>query len=113
MHLQLILSRNKSSLNDGGIAAILNLAMSRGRPSTNQTFFAGETIIIPQNNRLAPSLNFFGVGLYCCEVLQSRGNNFKCQNQGKNNVKLKGNPAFHLLTLVGKSSLIIFFRLLE
>ena len=27
---------------DGGIAAILNLAMSRGRASTNQTFFAGE-----------------------------------------------------------------------
>ena len=42
MHLQLILSRNKSSLNYGGIAAILNLAMSRGRASTNQTFFAGE-----------------------------------------------------------------------
>ena len=42
MHLQLILSRNKSSLNDGGIAAILNLAISRGRTSTNQTFFAGE-----------------------------------------------------------------------
>ena len=44
MYLQLILSRNKSSLNDGGIAAILNLAMSRGRPSTNETFFAGETM---------------------------------------------------------------------
>ena len=28
--------------NDGGIAAILNLAMSRDRASTNQTFFAGE-----------------------------------------------------------------------
>ena len=27
---------------DGGIAAILNLAMSRGRASTNQTIFAGE-----------------------------------------------------------------------
>ena len=27
----------------GGIAAILNLAMSRGRATTNQTFFAGET----------------------------------------------------------------------
>ena len=26
----------------GGIAAILNLAMSRGRATTNQTFFAGE-----------------------------------------------------------------------
>ena len=32
------------------------------------------TVIIPRNNRLAPSLNFFGVGLYCCEVLRSRGN---------------------------------------
>ena len=28
--------------NDGGIAAIFDLAMSRGRVSTNQTFFAGE-----------------------------------------------------------------------
>ena len=28
--------------NYGGIAAILNLAMSRGRATTNQTFFAGE-----------------------------------------------------------------------
>ena len=105
MHLQLILSGKKSSLNDGGIAAILNLAISDN--------FAGEIIIVLQNNRLVPSLNFFGVGLYCCEVLQSRGNNFKCQNQGKNNVELKGDPAFHLLTLVAKSSLIIFFRLLE
>ena len=26
----------------GGIVAILNLAMSRGRATTNQTFFAGE-----------------------------------------------------------------------
>ena len=30
--------------NDGGIATILNLAMSRGRASTNQTFLAGETV---------------------------------------------------------------------
>ena len=30
---------------DGGIAAILNLAMSRGRASTNQTFFAGEGVV--------------------------------------------------------------------
>ena len=29
---------------DGGIAAILNLAMSRGRASTNQTFFAAESV---------------------------------------------------------------------
>ena len=36
--------------NDGGIAAILNLAKSRGRASTNQTFFAGE---------LSPLLPFF------------------------------------------------------
>ena len=28
-------------------------------------------IISPRNNKLAPSLNFFGVGLYCCDVLQS------------------------------------------
>ena len=44
MHLQLILSRNllSTGINYGGIAAILNLAMSRGRASTNQTFFAGE-----------------------------------------------------------------------
>ena len=28
----------------------------------------------PGNNKLAPSLNLFGVGLYCCDVLQSRRN---------------------------------------
>ena len=44
---------------------------------------------------MAPSMIFFGVGLYCCDVLQSRRNSFKCQNQS--NVKLKGDP-----TLVAK-----------
>ena len=43
MHLQLILKAAINLLtNYGGIAAILNLAMSRGRGITNQTFFAGE-----------------------------------------------------------------------
>ena len=37
--------------NDGGIAAILNLAKSRGRASTNQTFFAGEVTIEWTSNR--------------------------------------------------------------
>ena len=46
---------------------------------------------------MAPSMIFFGVGLYCCDVLQSRRNSFKCQNQSKNKVKLEGDP-----TLVAK-----------
>ena len=37
-------------------------------------------IMSPQNDKLAPS----------------------CQNQGKNEVKLKGDPTFHLLTPVAK-----------
>ena len=45
-------------------------------------------IMRPRNNKLAQSLNFFGVGLNC-DVLQSRGNSLKRQNQGKNKVKLK------------------------
>ena len=52
------------------------------------------SIMNPRNNKLAPSLNFFGVGLYCCDVLQSRRNSLECQNQGKNNVELKGDPTF-------------------
>ena len=34
-------SKKDPCSNNVGIAAILNLAMSRGRASTNQTFFAG------------------------------------------------------------------------
>ena len=45
-------------------------------------------IMRPRNNKLAQSLNFFGVGLNC-DVLQSRRNSLKRQNQGKNKVKLK------------------------
>ena len=26
-------------------------------------------ILSPQNNNKAPPLNYFGVGLYCCDVL--------------------------------------------
>ena len=59
-------------------------------------------IMSPRNNKLSPSLNFFGVGLYCCDVFQSRRNSLKCQNQGKNKVKLKGDPTFRLLTPVAK-----------
>lgn len=59
-------------------------------------------IMSPRNNKLAPSLNFFGVGLYCCDVLQSRRNSLKGQNQGKDKVKLKGDPTLHLMTLVAK-----------
>ena len=33
-----------TGINDGGVAAILNLAISRGRASTNHTFFAGEPV---------------------------------------------------------------------
>ena len=46
-------------------------------------------IMSTRNNILAPSLKFFGVGLYCCDVLQSHRNSLKCQNQGKNKDKLK------------------------
>ena len=42
MHLQPFAFAINLLTNDGGIAAILNLAKSRGRASTNQTFFAGE-----------------------------------------------------------------------
>ena len=56
-------------------------------------------IMNPRNNKLAPSLNFFGVGLYCCDVFQSRRNSLKCQNQGKNKVILKGDPTFRLFEL--------------
>ena len=59
-------------------------------------------IMSPRNNKLAPSLNFFGVGLYCCDVLQSHRNSLKCPNQGKNKVNLKGDPTFRLLTPVAK-----------
>ena len=59
-------------------------------------------IMSPQNNKFASSLNFFGVGLYCCVVLQSHRNSLKCQNQGKNKVSLKGDPIFRLLTLATK-----------
>ena len=58
-------------------------------------------IMSPRNNKLALSLNFFGVGLNC-DVLQSRRNSLKRQNQGKNKVKLKGDPTFRLLTPVAK-----------
>ena len=47
-------------------------------------------------------MNFFGVGLYCCVVLQSPRNSLKCQNQGKNKVKLKEDPTFSILTPVAK-----------
>ena len=40
------------------------------------------SIMSPRNNKVAPCLNFFGVGLYCCDVLESRRNSLKCQNQG-------------------------------
>ena len=46
-------------------------------------------IMRPRNNKLALSLKFFGVGFYCCDVLQSHRNSLKCQNQGKNKDKLK------------------------
>ena len=46
-------------------------------------------IMSTRNNILAPSLKFFGVGLYCCDVLQSHRNSLKCQKQGKNKDKLK------------------------
>ena len=59
-------------------------------------------IMSPRNNKLAPSLTFFGVGLYCCDVLQSHRNSLKYQNQGKNKVNLKGDPTFCLLTPVAK-----------
>ena len=59
-------------------------------------------IMSPRNNKLAPSLTFFGVGLYCCDVLQSHRNSLKCQNQGKNKVKLQGDPTFRLLTVATK-----------
>ena len=42
MHLQPFAFAINLLTNDGGIATILNLAKSRGRASTNQTFFAGE-----------------------------------------------------------------------
>ena len=47
MHFQLLLSRNQSSFHWNKqtmevLPPFLNLAMSRGRASTNQTFFAGE-----------------------------------------------------------------------
>ena len=61
-------------------------------------------IMSPRNNKLAPPLNFFGVGLYSCDVLQSRRNSLKCQIQGKNKVKLKGDPTFRLLTPVAKET---------
>ena len=46
-------------------------------------------ITSPRNNKLAPSLKFFGVGLYFCDVLESHRNSLKCQNQGKNKDKPK------------------------
>ena len=41
-------------------------------------------IMSPRNKKL----NFFGVGLHC-DVLQSRRNSLKCQNQGENEVNLR------------------------
>ena len=52
-------------------------------------------------SRRNKKLNFFGVGLHC-DVLQSRRNSLKCQNQGKNEVKLKRDPTFPLLTPLAK-----------
>ena len=46
-------------------------------------------IMSPRNIKLAPSLKFFGVGLYFCDVLESHRNSLKCQNQGKNKDKPK------------------------
>ena len=58
-------------------------------------------------------MNFFGVGLYCCDVFQSRRKSLKCQNQGKNKVKLKGRSNLPLLDTGIESNLIKYCRLLE
>ena len=55
-------------------------------------------------------MNFFGVGLYCCDVLQSRRNSLKCRNQGKNKVKLKKDQHFDTGS---ESNLIMFCSLLN
>ena len=65
--------------------------------------------ISPQNNKLAPFFNFFGVGLYCCDILQSNRNSLKCQNQGKNKVKLKGDLTFRL-TIYIINAVVNLFR---
>ena len=43
-------------------------------------------VMRPQNNKLAPSLNFFDVGVYCCDVVQSHRNSLKCQTKGRSNL---------------------------
>ena len=54
----------------GGIAAILNLAMSRGRTMTNQTFFAGESQ--KQLNDIAHELTIIRRQLFSGHLVGSR-----------------------------------------
>ena len=49
-------------------------------------------IMSPRTNKLAPSLKFFGVGLYFCDVLESHRNSLKCQNQGKTKTNQRQEP---------------------
>ena len=55
------------------------------------------TIISPRNNKLAPSLIFSSVGLYCCDVFQSRRNSLKLSKSGQKQSQTTGDP-----TLVAK-----------
>ena len=55
------------------------------------------SIISPRNNKLAQTLIFFNVDLYCCDVLQSRRNSLKLSKSGQKQSQTKGDP-----TLVAK-----------
>ena len=69
-------------------------------------------IISPRNNKLAPSLNFFGVGLYCCDVLQSlRKTEFKMSKSGQKQSQTKGRSNLPPLDTGSESNLIMFCRL--